>query len=49
MNHGQGKAVNEFLFAMLKMIFVEYLQSMRPRNEVNCAQTKGIALRMHRI
>lgn len=47
MNHGQGKAVNEFLFAMLKMIFDAYLQSMMPRNEVNCAQITGITLQLH--
>ena len=26
MNHGQGNAVNEFLLAMLKMMFAAYLQ-----------------------
>ena len=46
MNHGQGKAVNEFLFAMLKMMFDAYLQSMMPRNRVSCAQTKGM-VQMH--
>ena len=42
MNHGQGKAVNEFLFAMLKMMFDAYLQSMTPRDGVSCARIKGL-------
>ena len=27
MNHGQGKAVNDFLLAMLKMMLAPYLQA----------------------
>ena len=49
MNHGHGKAVNEFLFAMLKMILDAYLQSMMPCSEVDCAPWNCLADAQHLI